>query len=97
MNKVVNCMIFAIGLVGCGREAYTTYSCSDNAGSKSTMILKQAKMQFQDREYDYCGSLGPKSYFDLKCPLQIQDADASFINSSGKLVSNTSEFQCNAL
>ncbi len=97
MKKIMVCLILSFGLMGCGRETYTTYSCSDSAGSKSTMILKQAKMQFQDREYDYCGSLGPKSYFDLKCPAQIQDAGASFINSSGKLFTNTNEFQCNAL
>jgi hypothetical protein len=61
------------------------------------MVLKKAQMQFQDREYDYCGSLGLLSYFDIKCPAQIQDASNVFAPSSGKLISNTQEFQCNAL
>lgn len=61
------------------------------------MVLKKAQMQFLDRQYDYCGSLGPISYFDLKCPTQIQDSSNAFVLSSGKLISNANEFQCNAL
>jgi hypothetical protein len=97
MNKLLNCLILSIGLIACGRETYTTWSCIDSAGSKSTMILKKAQMQFQDRQLDYCGSLGHTSYFDIKCPEQIQAAGTSLVNGSGKLISNTNEFQCNAL
>jgi len=84
-------------LAGCDRDTYTTWSCKDTKGEKSPMILKQAQMQFQDRQYDYCGSLGPQTYFDMKCPVQIQDASNVFTPGSGKLISNTQEFQCNAL
>ncbi|CAM3795546.1 hypothetical protein [Polynucleobacter arcticus] len=84
-------------LTGCDRDAYTTWSCKDAKGEKSSMIIKKAQMQFQDRQYDYCGSLGPQTYFDLKCPLQTQDASNIFTPGSGKLISNTQEFQCNAL
>jgi hypothetical protein len=97
MNKLTVLLVFSLGLAACGRETYTTWSCIDSAGSKSTLILKKAQMQFQDRSYDYCGSLGPQSYFDLKCPAQIQEASNTFVPDSGKLISNTSEFQCNAL
>lgn len=97
MNKKIALLIIALGLSACGRETYTTWSCTDSAGNKSPMILKKAQMQFQDRQYDYCGSLGPLSYFDLKCPTQIQDSSSIFTTSSGKLVSNTNEFHCNAL
>ena len=97
MNKLENGFILLIGLVACGRDTYTTWSCIDSAGSKSTMILKKAQMEFQDRQYDYCGSLGTQSYFDLKCPEQIQAASTSLVNGSGKLISNANEFQCNAL
>ena len=90
-------MILALGLSACERETYTTWSCTDSTGNKSPMILKKAQMQFQDRQYDYCGSLGPLSYFDLKCPNQIQDSSNIFTTSSGKLVSSTNEFQCNEL
>jgi hypothetical protein len=97
MNKRIAFLLLFFGLVGCGRETYTTWTCDDSAGSKSTMILKKAQMLFQDQQYDYCGSLGPQSYFDLKCPAQIQGASKIFTPSSGKLISNTQEFQCNAL
>ncbi|QWD99692.1 hypothetical protein FD967_06455 [Polynucleobacter sp. JS-Mosq-20-D10] len=97
MHKTVALLILALGLSACGRETYTTWSCIDSAGNKSSMVLKKAQMQFQDRQYDFCGSLGPLSYFDLKCPTQIQDSSNIFTTSSGKLVSNTNEFQCNEL
>lgn len=100
--KIVNCkmialLLLALGLSACGRETYTTWSCTDSTENKSPMILKKAQMQFQDRQYEYCGSLGPLSYFDLKCPNQTQDSSNIFTTSSGKLVSNTNEFQCNEL
>jgi hypothetical protein len=97
MNKRIACLILSFALLSCGRETYTTWICSDSASSKYTMILKKAQMLFQDQQYDYCGSLGPQSYFDLKCPAQIQNASKIFTPSSGKLISNTQEFQCNAL
>ena len=97
MHKPIALLIVFLGLSACGRETYTTWTCIDSSGPKSTMILKKAQMQFQDRQYDYCGSLGPQSYFDLKCPAQIQDSSNNFTPSSGKLISDTNEFQCNAL
>jgi hypothetical protein len=86
-----------LAMSGCDRDTYTTWSCIDSGGSKSTMVLKKAQMQFQDRQYDYCGSLGPQSYFDMKCPAQIQESNYSLTPGSGKMVSSTNEFQCNAL
>lgn len=97
MRKEITILILSIGLAACGQDTYTTWTCMDSAGTKSTMILKKAQMQFQNRNYDYCGSLGPLSYFDLKCPAQIQESSGSFIPSTGKLINNTNEFQCNAL
>ena len=97
MYKTITLVILSIGLIACERETYTTWSCVDNSGSKSTMVLKKAQMQFQNRHYDYCGSLGPVSYFDLKCPAQTKDSIYSFTPDSGKLISSTNEFQCNAL
>jgi hypothetical protein len=95
--KTIALLILVLGLSACGPETYTTWSCKDSAGNQSPMVLKKAQMQFQDRQYDYCGSLGPLSYFDLKCPAQIQDSSNIFTTSSGKLVSNTNEFRCNEL
>jgi len=97
MKKLLLLLILPLGLLACGRETYTTWSCVDGSGSKSTMVLKKAQMQFQDRQYDYCGSLGPVSYFDLKCPAQTKDSSYNFTPESGKLISGANEFQCNAL
>lgn len=97
MYKTIALLILALGLSACGRETYTTWSCTDSAGIKSPLILKKAQMQFQDHQYDYCGSLGPLSYFDLKCPAQIQESSNTFTISSGKLISNANAFQCNEL
>jgi hypothetical protein len=61
------------------------------------MILKKAQMQFQDQVLDYCGSLGIRSYFDLHCPTQIQDASVALTPSTGALLMNDISFQCDAL
>jgi hypothetical protein len=97
MNKLALLLVLPLGLLACGRETYTTWSCLDGSGLKSTMVLKKAQMQFQDQQYDYCGSLGPVSYFDLKCPAQTKDSSYNFTPDSGKLISGANEFQCNAL
>lgn len=97
MYKTIALVILSLGLIACERETYATWSCTDTPESKSTMVLKKAQMQFQDRQYDYCGSLGPVSYFDLKCPAQTKDSSYSFTPDSGKLINSTNEFQCNAL
>ena len=96
MNKVTACLILSFGLAGCGQD-YTTWTCSNSTDTKFPMVIKRAVMVFQDRQYDYCGSLGPRSYFDMKCTVQIQDASNVFTADSGKLISNGKEFQCNAL
>jgi hypothetical protein len=97
MLRAIILFVSVLALSACGRETYTTWSCMDEAGSKSTMILKKAQMQFQDQQFDYCGSLGPLSYFDLKCPGQIQESSQIFAPSSGKLISGGKELKCNAL
>jgi hypothetical protein len=100
LNKAVLSAFSILALLaisGCNQDTYTTWACIDSAGSKSTMVLKKAQMQFQDRQYDYCGSLGPQSYFDMKCPAQIQESNYRFTPSSGKMLSSTNEFQCNVL
>jgi hypothetical protein len=103
MNALSKAAIFPLSILvlltmsGCERDSYTTWSCINSAGLKSPMILKQAQMQLQDHQYDYCGSLGTQSYFDLKCPAQIQDSSHIFTPSSGKLISNGNDLNCNAL
>jgi hypothetical protein len=54
-------------------------------------------MQFQDRQFDYCGSLGERSFFSKACPANIQDADFVFTPASGLLHGNNQDYQCSAL
>ena len=97
LGKFITPLILVVSLLGCERETYTTWSCVNPSGEKSQMVLKKAQMQFQDQQFDYCGSLGPISYFDLKCPAIIQESRKVFTPSTGNLISDQSEFQCNAL
>ena len=93
-------LLTSLILVGCDRDNYTTWNCLSSTGSKSTMVTKKAQMQFQDQQFDYCGSLGERSFFSKNCPVNIQDSDFVFIPISGALHSNTQDtqdYQCSAL
>jgi hypothetical protein len=61
------------------------------------MVLKKAQMQFKDLQLDYCGSLGERSYFAQKCPADIQESTYTFTSSTGALLGNRQQYQCNAL
>jgi hypothetical protein len=61
------------------------------------MVTKKAQMQFQDQQFDYCGSLGERSFFSKACPANIQESDFIFTPASGALHSNTQDHQCTAL
>jgi uncharacterized protein RhaS with RHS repeats len=54
-------------------------------------------MEFKSNKLDYCGSLGGQSYFDQKCPAQIEQSSLVFTPSSGLLISQGQEYQCAAL
>jgi hypothetical protein len=85
-------------LIGCDRHDYSTWSCKDQLGNKSSLILKKAQMQFQEKSFSYCGSLGVNSYFDSSCPPRIDDSVYLFVPSTGRMLKNgTQEFQCEAL
>ncbi len=89
--------ISLLGLTACERETYTTWSCKNFEGDKNVMILKKAQMQFLGKNLNYCGSLGNKSYFDINCPAQIENANLVFIPSNGSLLTDSKNYQCDAL
>lgn len=90
-------MLSCCALLACGRDSYTTWNCLSSAGVKIKMVTKKAQMQFQDRQFDYCGSLGERSFFSKTCPANIQDADFIFTPVSGLLHGNSQDYQCTAL
>ena len=93
------CLVTAslLGLSGCERETYTSWSCKNTAGDRLPMVLKKAQMQFQGKQLNYCGSLGEKSYFDSNCPAAIEKAKVTFIPSTGVLLDQENALHCEAL
>ncbi|CAM3599589.1 hypothetical protein [Polynucleobacter brandtiae] len=90
-------LLSTLGLGACDRDTYTSWNCTNPQGEKIAMVLKKAKMQFQNQQLDYCGSLGPLSYFDSQCPAQIQDSSKIFDATNGQLLSNGIRLTCDAL
>ena len=84
-------------LSACERETYTSWNCKNSAGDKLLMVLKKAQMQLQGKQLNYCGSLGEKSYFDGNCPASIEKAKVTFIPSTGVLLDQENELQCEGL
>jgi len=89
--------LLCLSLTACERDNYTTWSCKNFEGERLTMVLKKAQMQFHGIQFNYCGSLGTSSYFDLHCPAPIEDSSNVFVPSSGTLFYKSKQYQCDAL
>ena len=95
--QLLGCIAIFLGLCACERETYTSWSCNSQAEAKIPMVLRKAQMELQGSTFDYCGSLGNLSYFDQKCPAQINQSHITFTPSTGLLVKKDQELQCTAL
>jgi hypothetical protein len=95
--QTLGALLSCWALLACEQNSYTTWSCLSSAGVKSKMVTKKAQMQFQDRQFNYCGSLGERSFFSKDCPANIQDADFVFTPVSGLLHGNNQDYQCSAV
>jgi hypothetical protein len=84
-------------MLGCGQDSYTTWSCKSPEDIKFPMVLRKAQMQFQEKNLNYCGSLGEKSYFDASCSADIQNNYIVFAPASGVLRMNNQEYRCDTL
>ncbi|SNX29463.1 hypothetical protein SAMN06295945_1840 [Polynucleobacter meluiroseus] len=96
-RRLLLLLTLSMSLAACERETYTSWNCKHEAADKVPMILKQARMHFQDHDFNYCGSLGLQSYFDLTCPIQIQDASIVFTPNNGFLLNDGKTYHCDAL
>ncbi|WP_062309058.1 hypothetical protein [Polynucleobacter sinensis] len=94
---ILTALAIPIGLCACERDNYTSWSCASNSDQKHSMVLKKAQMEFLDQRFEYCGSLGIHSYFDAKCPADIQKSSKVFTPSTGSLTDDKTIFQCNVL
>ena len=95
--RLLASLTLLLGLCACERETYTSWSCNSPTESKIAMVLRKAQMEFKGAKFDYCGSLGSKTYFDQKCPSQTEQSKTVFTPSSGILLSEGQEYQCAAL
>jgi hypothetical protein len=95
--RLMTCLCLALGLLACEREVYTSWNCSSAAEAKIPMVLRKAQMEFKDAKFNYCGSLGSQSYFDIKCPALTEQSNTIFTPASGLLVNAGQEYQCSAL
>lgn len=95
--RIVLVLLVPLILLACDRDNYTTWGCLSSPDFKTTMVTKKAQMQFQDQQFDYCGSLGEQSYFSKVCPSNIRDSDFVFTPSTGSLQSKAQNFACTAL
>jgi hypothetical protein len=95
--QALACFCIFLGLCGCERETYTSWSCTSPTEAKIPMVLRKAQMELQGDALDYCGSLGNQSYFDQKCPAQTNQSMVIFTPSSGLLIHKGQELQCAAL
>lgn len=86
-----------LSMTACERDSYTSWSCNSAGEKKVPMVLRKAQMEFRENKLDYCGSLGNLSYFDQRCPPQIEQSSTIFITSSGSLKTNGQEYSCVAL
>jgi hypothetical protein len=95
--RIIVSISMLFGISACERDNYTSWNCNSPEEKKVSMVLRKAQMEFKGSKLDYCGSLGTQSYFDQKCPAQIEQSSAAFTPSSGLLKSSGQDFICIAL
>lgn len=95
--RIIAGISIVLSISACERDSYTSWNCNSPEEKKVPMVLRKAQMEFKGNTLDYCGSLGTQSYFDQKCPAQIEQSSTVFITSTGLLKSSSQEFNCVAL
>jgi hypothetical protein len=97
--KFIISVIVTICIFGCDRQDYVTWKCQPSLSSEKSfsMITLGAKLSIASDSYLYCGSLGPYSYFDMKCPASTNQSNIAFEQKSGILIIKQKKYQCSAL
>jgi hypothetical protein len=90
-----------VTLSACDRNDYVTWQCKidpQNMDEKPiTMILEGATMKMNQQTYNFCGSLGPSSYFDLNCLGKAEQSSIRFISKSGTWIKGDQTLSCVSL
>ncbi len=97
--KVCIPLVIILTVQACDRRDYVTLQCivENSPASKITMILEGPSLKMDQATFNYCGSIGPNSYFDKVCQTSPNNALITFNQTQGKLVMNQQVFQCQSL
>lgn len=90
-----------MSLAACDRNDYVTWHCKvDTANVEEKplrMILKGSTMTMGNQVYNYCGSLGPQSYFDTNCSGKADQSAITFTSKTGAMINGTQTLNCVSL
>jgi hypothetical protein len=97
--KIIIFLIPLLVLNACERRDYITWKCQATEKNMPdfSMILDGASLKIATQSFQYCGSIGPNSYFDETCPSNINDAKIHFEQKLGIFINAEKKYQCKAL
>ena len=97
--KVMTLLTLLVLSQGCERRDYVTWKCQTQESDvpSFTMILEGSTLKLKSQNFRYCGSVGPKSYFDDTCPSNLNDSTIHFEQKLGILELSEKRYQCKAL
>jgi hypothetical protein len=101
LKKLPLLILLPFILLGCDRNDYVTWHCKvdpSNADEKPLqMILEGSIMRVDKAQYNFCGSLGPTSYFDLNCSGTAERSAISFSSKTGTWIKGAQTLSCVSL
>lgn len=101
LKKLPLLILLSLFLLGCDRNDYVTWHCkvdSTNSEEKPLrMILEGSIMTVGKDQYNFCGSLGPISYFDLNCSGTAEKSAIAFSSKTGTWIKSNQTLSCVSL
>jgi hypothetical protein len=101
LKKLPIYLLLSVAITACDRNDYVTWHCKVDANNLDekplTMILEGSTMKVSQQTYNYCGSLGPTSYFDLNCSGYADQSAISFISKTGTWKKGDDTLSCVSL
>jgi hypothetical protein len=101
LKKLPIYLLVSLAITACDRNDYVTWHCKKDPSNSDekplTMILEGSSMKLYQLNYNFCGSLGPVSYFDLNCSGKAEQSAISFIPKTGAWTKGNEALQCQSL
>lgn len=93
---LLTCLLLALS--ACERSDYTTWKCeSTDHTEKKSFILDRANLIIDNKQFNYCGSLGKMSYFDKQCLGHPGAESIKFTPETGQLLIDEKPYLCKVL